>query len=163
MRPNEILDRIFLHHFLPLLTGQCAQLLSDNATTVACLLHQGTLQSDPLMDLLVTILEYCFHHSILFIPKHLSGSINVLTNPASCVGSIAMEWSLDFGPFQLGLFATSENHQLPICFLLPEPGGHGDQCLDTVEPLGLVPPFPSNIPTLLAILPPISVFEAGRF
>ena len=112
-----------LQHFLPLLRGRCVQLLSDNTTAVACLLHQGTLRSDPLLDLSVEILEFCLLHSVVLVPKHLCGSLNVLADQASREGPVSTEWSLDpktfawlvarFGPFQVDLFATRENHQLP--------------------------------------------------
>ena len=110
-------------HFLPHLRGNCVQLLTDNSTVVACIRHQGTLRSPALMDLSVTLLEFCLAHSISLIPKHLCGALNVLADQGSRSEPIATEWSLDsetfawvaseFGPFQVDLFATRENHQLP--------------------------------------------------
>ena len=105
------------------MSGRCVQLMSDNTTVVACLLRQGTLRSPRLMDLTVEILEFCQNHSTVLIPKHLAGSLNVLADQASRLGPVATEWSLDVrtfdwvcslsGPFQVDLFATRENHQLP--------------------------------------------------
>lgn len=119
------LQAVFLSvlHFLPLLQGRCVQLLSDNTTVIACILRQGTLRSPSLMDLSTSILEFCFAHSISLVPKHLSGSLNVLADQGSRSAPISTEWSLDAdtfrwvvslsGPLQVDLFATRENHQLP--------------------------------------------------
>ena len=120
------LQAIFLslQHFLPLLRGNCVQILSDNSTAVACILHQGTLRSPSLMDLTTAVLEFCMEHSICLIPKHLSGSLNVLADQGSRPNPISTEWSLDertaawacsltVAP-QVDLFATRENHQLPV-------------------------------------------------
>ena len=126
------LQAIFLslQHFLPFLKGQCVQVMSDNTTAVACLLHQGTLRSDSLMSLSQQILEFCQIHSILPIPKHLCGSLNVLADQESRLSPVQTEWSLDretfewlsslAGPFQVDLFATRDNTQLPV-FVSPYP------------------------------------------
>ena len=119
------LQAVFLSllHFLPLLRGRCVQLLSDNTTVIACILHQGSLRSEPLMDLSTQILEFCWSHSICLVPKHLSGSLNVLADQSSRLDPVSTEWSLDRDTFkwacsltsppQVDLFATRENHLLP--------------------------------------------------
>ena len=119
-----------LQHFLPLLQGHCVQLFSDNTTVISCILHQGTLRSDPLMLLSTQILEFCRDHSISLIPKHLSGSLNVMADLNSRPNPISTEWTLDrktFGwvcsltlPPQVDLFATRDNHLLP-CYVSPCP------------------------------------------
>ena len=110
-------------HFLPLLKGQSVQILSDNMTAVACIQHQGTLRSQALMDLSQCLLEFCFRHNILLIPKHISGILNVLADQGSRHVPISTEWKLDHqtflwltelvGSMQVDLFATLENHQVP--------------------------------------------------
>ena len=146
-----------LQHFLHLLGGQCVQLLSDNTTVVACLLHQGTLRSPQLMALTISILEFCQAHSIRLVPKHLSGTLNVLADQASRQGPIATEWSLDettfqwicslSSPFQVDLFATRENHRLPwYVSPCPDPGAVEVNALSVPWSLWtsiyLFPPFP---------------------
>ena len=155
-----------LQHFLPLLAGNCVQLLSDNTTAVACLLHQGTLRSDALLDLSVEILEFCLLHSIVLVPKHLSGSLNVLADRASRSGPITTEWSLDsetfawldsnFGPFQVDLLATRENHQLPS-YVSPCPDPEATEVnafsipWDRWESVYLFPPVP-QLPRVSSLL-----------
>ncbi|CAL4115142.1 unnamed protein product, partial [Meganyctiphanes norvegica] len=77
-----------------------------------------------------TILEFCLLHSITLVPKHLPGGLNVLADRGSRSDPITTEWSLDketfgwlsslAGPFQVDLFATRENTQLPS-FVSPFP------------------------------------------
>ena len=85
------------------------------------------------MDLTVSLLEFCSLHSICLIPKHLSGSLNVLADQGSRTGPISTEWSLDpqtfawigslSGHLQVDLFATRENHLLPLYVSpCPDPG-----------------------------------------
>lgn len=84
--------------------------MSDNKTVFTCLLT-------------ISILEFCHFHGILLVPKHLSGSLNVLADLESREGPISTEWALDNDtfhwlsslsvPFQVDLFATRHNHQLP--------------------------------------------------
>ena len=76
------------------------------------------------MNLSKTLLEFCFAHSVSLVPKHLSRALNVLADQGSRSEPVSTEWSLDaetfawvaskFGPLQVDLFATRENHQLPL-------------------------------------------------
>ena len=153
------LKAVFLsvQHFLPLIQGQCVQLLSDNTTAIACILHQGTLRSEPLMDLTVSLLEFCSRHSICLIPKHLSGSLNVLADQGSRPDPISTEWALDPETFswlcslnstpQVDLFATRENHQLPLYVSpCPDPGAAEVNAFsiqwDRWDSIYLFPPVP---------------------
>lgn len=112
------------------LSNKDVLLMSDNSTVVACIKRQGTLKAAGLMELTKRILEFCHLHSILLIPKHLSGRFNVLADSGSRQGPISTEWTLDratflwleqrFGPFQVDMFATRENTQLPT-FVSPFP------------------------------------------
>ena len=119
-----------LQEFLVHLQNRCVLLMSDNTTVVACLRKQGSLHSKALMDLSISILEFCHSHGIHLVPKHLSGSLNVLADLESREGPISTEWSLDTKtfrwlatlspPLQVDHFATRHNHQLPS-FISPCP------------------------------------------
>ena len=103
-----------LQHFLSLLRGHSVLILCDNTTAVSCLLHQGTLRSDPLMDLSQQVLEFCHTHSIRPVPKYLPGSLNVMADCGSRLLPVQTEWELDgetfqwlsslAGPFEIDLF-----------------------------------------------------------
>ena len=119
-----------LQEFVLLLQGQCVLLMSDNTTSVACLRRQGTYRSAELMSLSRSILEFCQLHSITLVPRHLRGDLNTLADLHSRFGPVGSEWSLDrhtflwlcrlSGPFQVDLFATRDNAQLPS-FVSPFP------------------------------------------
>ena len=119
-----------LQGFLDILRDNCVLLMSDNTTVVSCLRKQGSLHSEDLMELTISIMEFCHSHGIRLVPKHLSGSLNVLADLESREGPISTEWSLDKAtfqwvsslspPFQVDLFATRHNHQLPS-FVSPCP------------------------------------------
>ena len=122
--------RLSLDRFSYLLQGKSVLLLSDNTTAVSCLVRQGTYRSEPLMTLSQDILEFCQSRSICLVPRHLSGDLNVLADRHSRKGPVGSEWSLDAatfqwlcrlaGPFQVDLFATRDNTQLPM-FVSPFP------------------------------------------
>ena len=113
-----------VQHFLPLLRSNCVQILSDNSTAIACILNQGTLRSPKLLTLSTSLLSFCHQHSIILSPKHISGSLNVLADQRSRLEPVSTEWCLDPGTVawlwsltekpQIDLFATRENHQLPL-------------------------------------------------
>lgn len=122
--------KLSLEHFSDFLQGQSVLLLSDNSTTVSCLVHQGTYRSLDLFSLSREILEFCQSLSISLVPRHLCGELNVLADSHSRKGPVGAEWSLDSttfqwlsrlaGPFQVDLFATRDNAHLPA-FVSPFP------------------------------------------
>ena len=126
------LKAIFLSlvHFLPRLQGSSVLLMTDNTTAVSCIRRQGSLRSDSLMALTKEILEFCHSHSIVLVPKHLCGRLNVFADQGSRPDPISTEWALDketfqwlsseVGPFQVDLFATRFNAHLPV-FVSPFP------------------------------------------
>ena len=159
-----------LQHFLPFLQGRSVLVMSDNTTAVACLLHQGTLRSDTLMSLSQQVLEFCHFHSILPVPKHLCGSLNVLADLGSRQGPVHTEWSLDretfewlsslAGPFQVDLFATRDNAQLRT-FVSPFPDSLAIEVnalslpWETWDTIYLFPP----VPLLRHVVPRLCRFQ----
>ena len=115
--------QLALVDFRFLLEGKSVQLLSDNTTAVACLKHQGSARHGHLHSLTTDILLFCRDWRISLHPVHLRGVLNVLADQGSRCRPIATEWSLDrttfawvssLAPqFQVDLFATRENAQLP--------------------------------------------------
>lgn len=114
--------QLALVDFQFLLRGRTVRLLSDNTTAVSCLRHQGSVKHAHLHSLTTEILVFCRSQSIVLLPEHLKGVLNVLADQGSRLHPIATEWSLDRGtfgwicglapPFQVDLFATRENSQL---------------------------------------------------
>ena len=150
--------KLSLEHFTPFLRGQSVLLLSDNTTSVACIERQGTYRSEALMSLSQDILEFCQRHSISLVPRHLSGDLNVLADRQSRLGPVGAEWSLDeatflwlsrlAGPFQVDLFATRDNAQLPsFVSPFPDPLALGVDAFslpwDAWESIYLFPPIKS--------------------
>ena len=111
-----------LLEFVDLLRDRDVLLMSDNTTSVACIRHQGTYRSADLMNLTRDILEFCQHHSITLVLRHLSGNLNALADLHSRRDPVGAEWSLDKHTFawvsqlverlQVDLFATRDNNQL---------------------------------------------------
>ena len=85
--------QLSLIYFLPQIKGRLLMILTDNTTAVACIRRQGTLRSDPLMQLSKKILEFCFDHKITLVAKHLPGRLNVLADSRSRQTPIDTEWS----------------------------------------------------------------------
>lgn len=115
--------QLSLVEFQKFLRGKTVRLLSDNSTTISCLKRQGSVKFAHLHDLSMEILEFCRRLSIVLLPEHLKGVLNVLADQGSRHHPVATEWSLDketfkwvtsLAPsFQVDLFATRENTQLP--------------------------------------------------
>ena len=116
--------------FRDILADRSVQLWCDNTTAVACIQRQGTLRSESLQALTRDILLFCQVNSIVPVPKHLSGCLNVLADSGSRDVPSQTEWSLDedtfrcleaeYGPFQVDLFATRFNNKVPT-FVSPFP------------------------------------------
>ena len=107
-------------YHVPLLQNSSV-LVSDNTTAV--------LHSSPgFSEVGLTFVPYlfpsgvCLLHTIVLVPRHLSGVLNVLEDQGSQSSTVCTEWSLDpqtfkwisslAGPFQVDLFATRDNRQL---------------------------------------------------
>ena len=114
--------QLSLLHFLPLLTGRCVSLRSDNVTALSCIRRQGSLTSRALWNLSREILVLAWQSRIRLVPQHLKGALNVLADKASRGTPISTEWSLDETSFQIlceglgtpqvDLMATLENAKL---------------------------------------------------
>ena len=52
------------------------------------------------MEQTVALLEFCSHHGIILIPKHLAGKLNRLVYMESRLDTVATEWALDYQTFQ---------------------------------------------------------------
>ena len=139
---------------------------------MSCLKRQGTYRSDPLLYLSQEILEFCQSLAILLVPRHLSGELNVLADRHSRRGPVGAEWSLDqetflwlsrlTDPFQVDLFATRENAQVPAFVSpFPDPLALGVDAFslqwDAWESIYLFPPVKS----LHRVVPLLSLFK-GR-
>ena len=164
--------KLSLEHFSQDLMGQDVLLLSDNSTAVSCLFRQGTYRSEMLMSLSQEILEFCQSLQISLVPQHLSGELNVLADRHSRRGPVGSEWSLDAstfqwlsslaGPFQVDLFATRDNAQLPAFVSpFPDPLALGIDAFslswETWQSIYLFPP----VKLLHRVVPLLSVFR-GR-
>ena len=146
-----------LEHFRSTLQGNPVLIMSDNTTAVSCIRNQGTLRSLPLLEISRKLLEFCEEFSIIPVPKHLPGRLNVLADQESRLDPISTEWSLDpetfrgiwnrHGPFACDLFANRFNTQLEN-FLspFPDPLAQGTNALsiawDQWDTIYLFPPVP---------------------
>ena len=146
-----------LEHFRSTLQGNPVLIMSDNTTAVSCIRNQGTLRSLPLLEISRKLLEFCEEFSIIPVPKHLPGRLNVLADQESRLDPISTEWSLDpetfrgiwnrHGPFACDLFANRFNTQLEN-FLspFPDPLAQGTNALsiswDQWDSIYLFPPVP---------------------
>ena len=161
-----------LVHFRDVLAGRSVRLWCDNTTAVACIQRQGTLRSESLRLLTREVLLFCQSNSIVPVPKHLSGCLNVLADSGSRDCPTQTEWSLDvdtfrwlvdrFGPFQVDLFATRYNNQLSA-FVSPFPDPQAVEVnafsisWDRWDTIYLFPP----VPTLRRVVPLLRQFR-GR-
>lgn len=114
-----------LKHFLPQIKNKVVLIVSDNATTVAYLRSHGGVRVWALNILSFHLSLWAKKHGITLQARHIPGSLNVLADKLSRKGQIQQtEWSLHPQVFLLmvqrmwtplvDLFATSENHKLPI-------------------------------------------------
>ena len=80
-----------LIHFSYHLSGKSVRVLSDNRTALACLRNHGSLASQALLDLSLKSLEFAAAKSILIVPSHIKGILNVLADKGSRSSPISTE------------------------------------------------------------------------
>ena len=107
--------------------GAHFRLVSDNMTTVLCL-RRGGSRSRVLNQVVLAIIKLLDKNDWSLTPVHLAGVRNVLADSLSRETPIESKWTLSketfaqalqhLPPMQVDLFATHENHQLPL-FVTP--------------------------------------------
>ena len=106
------------------LSGRAIRVLTDSMVAVYCLKRMGSLRSPTLSSLLRELLLLCHDHSIVLVPAHIEGSLNVLADQGSRIGPFKTEWCLDPDSFswifqqfpcspEVDLFATRANSRFP--------------------------------------------------
>jgi len=99
--------------------------MTDNTTVVGQITNQGGTHSRALYTLTRDLLLWCDEHGVLLSARHIPGRLNVLADRLSRRHQVIQtEWSLAptvvsriwklWGAPHVDLFATSENHKLPV-------------------------------------------------
>ena len=83
-------------------------ILTDNTTAVSCIRRQGTLRSDPLIQLTKKILEFCFDHKITL-------SAQTPPRPAKCPSGL----KVSSDTHRHRMVFRSDNLQYPLAQLWP--------------------------------------------
>ena len=104
--------------------------LSDNTTVVCCLNKQGTVRSASLLRMSETILVEAHKRHLTISATHLAGVNNSWADSLSRGSASTIEWSLTpitfasicewAGTPEVDLFASRENHRLPLYLSLTE-------------------------------------------
>ena len=112
--------------------------LSDNTTTVQCILKQGTTKSRSLLTTTELLLEEANKRNLTLKASYLAGVDNTWADALSRGSATSINWSLTptcfaslcewAGTPQVDLFASSHNHLLPSFLSLSErtPAGGPD-------------------------------------
>ena len=152
-----------IQHFVDQLRGKSVMAATDNTSVVAFLNKSGGTRSKTLHSLTHEFLSFCFQNKITLRARHIPGRLNLLTDGLSREGRIIQtEWKLNTSVFQsvcrlwqvpnVDLFATSQNHQLPVYFSpLPDAQAAGVDALaqNWSGIVGYAYPPPAIIPLVL--------------
>ncbi|KAK3092616.1 hypothetical protein FSP39_005025 [Pinctada imbricata] len=105
------------------MTNVHIQILSDNTTTVCYINAMGGSHSRTCNDIARTVWLWCLERNIWVSAAHIPGSENVIADKCSRVFNDQTEWMLDikifdkisklWGPFQIDMFASRLNKQMP--------------------------------------------------
>ena len=124
---RELLALLYaVRGFLPSLQGHIVALYADNTTVLAYLKKQGGTRSQSLNLVAHAILRLCEVHHIQLLLQFIPGKLNVLADSLSHkLQVLGSEWTLCSEAFHqllrrwpatIDLFATSQNHRLPVYF-----------------------------------------------
>ncbi len=116
------------------------QIQSDNRTTVAYLNRLGGTRSEPLMLLALDLWHWCLRRCLTLEAVHVPGVQNTAADRESRRVHHSSDWQLNrhiflslnqlFGPFQIDLFASRHNTQLPIFFSwMLDPDAHATDAM----------------------------------
>jgi hypothetical protein len=130
-----------LQHFRVYLQNQTVLVKSDNSTVVAYIKNQGGTKSPTLCRLTFQLLTWCTSQGISLKAQFIPGVENIQADRLSRQLASPLEWSLKqsivqtvfafMGRPNIDLFASQENHQLPVyCSHLPESQAY---CTDSLS------------------------------
>ena len=117
--------RLALIHFQSVISNKSVLIKSDNCTAIAYVNKQGGTRSSTLLDLTFRLFNWTRQHHVLLKAEHIAGVLNVRADRLSRQHQVvSTEWSLHpdavqavwarWGTPHIDLFATSENHKLPV-------------------------------------------------
>lgn len=131
---KELLGVLFgIRAFLPALRGKAILLRIDNMTAVAHVNHMGGTHSETLSRIAELIWKEALQARMHLRAEHIAGVDNVEADEESRAAPNRHEWMLNrrvfrqvealWGPFDVDLFASRTNSQLPAYFAWkPDPG-----------------------------------------
>ena len=118
--------RLGLVHFESRLLGCPVAVFCDNTTAISYLRKQGGTVSSSLNDEAQVLLRWAEEKGVTLLPQFILGRTNVVADALSRRGQVlASEWTLcqeevnhllRKWPATVDLFATSDNHRLPVYF-----------------------------------------------
>ena len=120
-----------LEQFLPTVRDKHVLLMTDNTTVIGNIKNQGGTHSWELYLLARQLFDWLDLHKVKLTPRHIPGHLNVIADRLSRSHQVIQtEWSLSspvaqaiwkvWGQPHVDLFATRENHKLPV-FVSPLP------------------------------------------
>ena len=124
---------IAMRYFSNLITDRTVLVLCDNTTAVSYIKKQGGLKSHELYKVTFSIYSLAESLKVDLQVRHVAGALNVIADRLSRQGqNLTYEWSLHpvtfkaiceaLGTPQIDMFATEENHKLPIyCSPIQDP------------------------------------------
>ena len=99
---------------LPQLSGQCVVLMSDNASVVSYLWHQGCTVSRALCHMASEIILRTELHSVCLSARFIPGRKNILANQLSRPDQVPTEWSFLLRVFE-GIYSVLMCPHLDLC------------------------------------------------
>ena len=129
-----------LKHFRSQVRGLAVEVHTDNTTVVAYINKQGGTVSWSLCHLALCLWDWCLEQRVSLSAIHLQGTRNVVADALSRGKAVPTEWMLHpavvqalflhWGTPYMDLFASEENHQLPLFFSRgPTPSSSGTNAL----------------------------------
>ena len=124
--------RVTLQHFQQRVASRSVVIMTDNFMVVAQIHNQGGTHSRQLHCQTALLLSWADDHSILLLPRHILGHVNVLTDWFSRRHQVLnTKWTLIqpdlthlwhlWGHPNVDMFTTADNARLPV--FVPRHGG----------------------------------------
>ena len=121
---RELLVVVYFLRDNPLLENVSIGFRMDNVAAVQCVARMGSSRSVALLETSEVLFETAFSRGITLSAVHLAGQDNVWADALSRARTSSVEWSLDedafqdllelAGPPDIDLFASQDNHRLPL-------------------------------------------------